>query len=140
MELTALAFAVLTAMVGSYMAGLLLRTGRPASTATRSRLPSWAVLGHGFLALVGIAVWIIYVLQGSDGLAWAGLVVFVLAASGGTLMFLRWRLDRRGSRAEVERRKRDLAEQQIPSSAVHLHGALAFGTLVLVLLVAVDVG
>ena len=51
-------------------------------------------------------------------------------------MGLRWLLDHHGRKAKVEANKLHLVEQQIPSAAVHTHGALAFLTIVMVLITA----
>lgn len=140
MDLMALTFWLLTAVGGFYMMGLTTRSGNTHSGATESHLPSVVVFTHMALALAGLAVWALYMGYNDDYLAWAALGTLLVVAALGTFMFLRWMKDRRGSEAEVAARRERLAEQQIPSTVVHIHGATAFLTIVLVLLAALKVG
>lgn len=139
MELLGLAFGLTTALIGAYMVGIVLRTGNPRATATRSRLPTWVMLSHALVAAAGLVLWMIYMGYDGAAFAWSSLAFLVLASAGGGWMFLRWTLDRHGEADAVERRRSELSEQQIPSAAVHAHGALAFVTMVLILLTALGI-
>ena len=139
MDLLVLIFWLLTAVGGFYMFGLTTRSGNTHSGATRSNLPSVVVFSHMALAVAGLAVWALYMSNGSDALAWSALATLLVVAALGAVMFLRWRKDRTGDEAEVARRREELAEQQIPSLVVHAHGASAFMTILLVLLAALGV-
>jgi hypothetical protein len=137
MELAALGFWIATAMGGLYMMGITLRPGIEESAATESHLSPMLVFGHGSLAMIGLALWAVHMVMDEAVTAWLTVATLVLVLGGGTVMFLIWMKDRRGGKPEtaadgVPR----LAEQQIPSTIVHLHGALAAVTALLVVLVA----
>jgi hypothetical protein len=142
MELAALGFWIATAVGGLYMLGVTLRTGRRKDAATgigetlESRLPSGVVFAHGSLALGGLALWAVHMIVDESATAWSAVVVLVLVAAGGTFMFVRWQADRIGDPEEVAAKRAQLAEQQIPSLVVHMHGALALLTFLAVLYVA----
>ena len=140
MALMALTFWLLTSVGGFYMMGVTARSGNSDSGATESNLPSLVVFSHMALAMTGLAAWAAYMGTGEDVLAWGSLAVLGVGAVRGTSMVLRWSKDRRGIEAEVARRRERLAEQQIPSAVVHLHGVTALATIVLVLLAALHVG
>jgi uncharacterized membrane-anchored protein len=125
-KLAALVLWIMTAVGGAYMAAVLLRTGNRASSAVASHLPSGLVFGHGFLALAGLAAWAVYMDTNTDAFGWGLVILLVLVAGGGSVMFLRWHRDRKQHAGER------LAEQQIPSGIVHLHGGLAALTIVAV--------
>lgn len=139
MDLAALGFWIATAMVGLYMLGITMRTGQQHSEAIASNIPSVVAFSHGFLALCGLAVWMLFMGYGTQPLAWGALAVLVLVALSGTHMIHRWAKDRKGSPEQVARNMDRLAEQQIPSSAVVMHGVLAFGTVGFVILSALFV-
>jgi hypothetical protein len=138
MELAALGFWIATAVGGIYMAGVIMRTGRPASPARSSNLPSAAVVGHGLLALTGLGLWAVHMRADEPETAWATVALLVLVAGGGGFMFLRWHRDRKEIDPAVPLDEQPLAEQQIPSFVVHLHGALAAVTILAVVYVAVQ--
>jgi small-conductance mechanosensitive channel len=140
MTLMALTFWLLTAVGGFYMMAVAARTGNTSSDATESHLPSVVIFTHMAMAMTGLAVWALYMGTAADGLAWGALGILVLVAASGLHMFLRWKKDRRGSDAEVMARRERLAEQQIPSPVVLIHGASAAATILLVLLAALHVG
>ena len=147
MEGVALAFGGLTVAGGLYMMGILLRTGRTETTdptkpdTVRTRIPSWLVFSHGSLAVAALAVWIAFMVYDEDYLAWTTVIGLLVVAALGTVMFVRWLIDHhRGTPEERAARKARLAEQQIPSAAVHGHGFLAFVTILLVVLVALGIG
>ena len=136
----ALTFWLLTAVGGFYMMAVAARTGNTHSGATESNLPSIVIFTHMAMAMTGLAVFGLYMGTAADGLAWGALGILVLVAASGLHMFFKWSKDRRGSEAEVARKRERLAEQQIPSPVVLIHGASAFVTILLVLLTALKVG
>jgi hypothetical protein len=136
MELAALGFWIATAMGGLYMMGITLRPGISESAATESHLPPLVVFGHASLAMMGLALWAVHMVVDEPWTAWLTVATLVLVLGGGTLMFLIWMKDRHGGNLETVEGQPRLAEQQIPSPVVHLHGALAAVTVVLVVLVA----
>ncbi len=140
MELAALGFWIATAIGGLYMMGITLRPGRDDSAAIESHLPSALVFGHGSLAVLGLALWSVHMVMDEAVTAWLTVATLVLVLGGGTLMFLKWMKDREGGGPEMIDGVPRLAEQQIPSAVVHLHGFLAFVTIVLTLLAALEIG
>jgi len=104
-------------------------SGHPAGT----RFPPPLVFGHFLVAATGLVIWIVYLIADAEALAWVALVLVVLAAAGGDLLFLRWWKEREQTGAQ-------LAEQTIPKAVVYLHGLFAVVTIVLVFLVAIGVG
>lgn len=139
MDLAALIFWLLTAAGGAYMMGISMRSGARTSTADESHLPAPVVFSHAGLALLGLAVWGVYMASEEDALTWVALVtLLVVAALGGALVH-RWLKTRRGNRATAELEEH-VAEQQIPTAVVVMHGVGALVTILLVLLTALGVG
>jgi len=119
-----------------------MRQGREGGSRIRPPL----ILGHFLLAATGLVIWIIYVANDSDSLAWVAFVLLAIVAALGWTMFAIW----------YQRRQRGPAaatgvtgepgspetppEQHFPVPIVALHGLLAVTTLVLVFLTAVGVG
>jgi hypothetical protein len=110
--------------------------GLPVDTATRLRPP--LVFGHVLLAVAGLVVWIIYLANDSDALAWTAFVILVPVALLGLTMFVRWigAGDHRRSAASGSSRP----ESHFPFPVVIAHGLFAVTTVVLVLLSALEVG
>ena len=119
--------------VGAAPAATDRATGAPTDQPVGTQFQQPLVFGHFLLAATGLVLWIIYVAVDSDALAWVALVIIVLAAAGGDLLFLRWWKQRDQTGAQ-------LAEQAIPRPVVYLHGLFALVTIVLVFLTAVGVG
>lgn len=139
MDLVALIFWLLTAAGGAYMLGVSMRTGAATTTARESHLPAPVVFSHGGLALLGLAVWGVYMATEDDGAAWLAFALLVVVALLGGYLLHRWLKTRRSPRSTTELEEH-VAEQQIPTSVVIVHGLGAAATLLLVLLVALDVG
>jgi hypothetical protein len=101
------------------------------------------ILGHFGLAATGLVLWIIYVANGSDALAWIAFAILVLVALLGWTMFAIWWRRRQtgaGPAAVPEAgASGEPAEQHFPVPIVALHGLLAVTTVVLVLLSALEV-
>jgi hypothetical protein len=130
MAVTALITWLVTAVGGFVMLFRWLGGGghKPGSG---SRLPASLVFAHFGLAVVGLVLWIIYLVNDSEGIAWAAFVVLLPVALAGFTMFARWL----GSRANTT-----APESGFPMAVVLGHGLFAAVTLVLVLLTAVGVG
>jgi manganese efflux pump family protein len=86
-------------------------------------------------------LWIIYLIDDKDVLAWIAFAALVVVATLGFTMFAIW-LRRRQARGAVTEAVTPStpAEQHFPVAVVGLHGLLAATTLVLVLLTAIGVG
>jgi ABC-type phosphate transport system permease subunit len=86
-------------------------------------------------------LWIVYVVNDNDTLAWIAFAALLVVALLGFTMVAIW-LQRRRSRGAVAEAvtPNTLAEQHFPVVVVGLHGLLAATTLVLVLLTAIGVG
>lgn len=136
MGLATMGFWIATGMLGAYMFGITLRLNSSADTSNDSHLSAVVVFSHATLAIVGLGLLLTYIGVGGPVLAWATFGVVLLVAALGAYMGFRWMWDRSGRRATVEANKLHLVEQQIPSAAVHVHGALAFVTIVFVLITA----
>ncbi len=155
MAIAALLAWIVTAGFGFFMLGTWISHGGARNPALTHFSPPLA-FGHFAIAASGLVVWVIYVLNDADVLAWISFGILVVAALGGDVLVLRWSKDRRARvdgavAASAERRGVDLdaageaaanrlAEQQIPSPAVTLHGVFAGTTIVLVLLAALGIG
>ena len=111
-----------------------------------SRIRPPLILGHFLLAATGLVIWIVYIVNDSDSLAWVAFVILAIVAALGWTMFAIWYQRRRrgpaaatgvsGSPGSSE----TPPEQHFPVSIVALHGLLAVTTVVLVFLTAIGVG
>ena len=98
------------------------------------------ILSHFGLAATGLVLWIIYVFNDSDVLAWTAFVILVaVAALGFTMFAIWWRRRQAGTLAAADAQPGEPAEQHFPVPIVALHGLLAVTTVVLVLLSALEV-
>ena len=136
MGLATMGFWIATAMIGLYMFGITLRMNSSAETSNDSHLPAAVIFSHASMAILGLALLLTFIGLGGAELAWATFGAVLIVAALGGYMGLKWFRDRHGDQAEVEEKKLHLVEQQIPSAAVHTHGALAFVTIVSVLITA----
>ena len=114
-----------------------MQQGREAGSKIRPPL----ILSHFGLAATGLVIWIIYLANDSDALAWIAFVLLaVVAALGWTMFAIWWQRRQRepvtGAAAGGERP----AEQHFPVPIVAVHGLLAVTTVVLVFLTAIGVG
>jgi hypothetical protein len=106
-----------------------------------SRIRPPLIMSHFLLAAAGLILWIVYLVNDSDTLAWIAFVALLVVAVLGFTMFAIWLRRRQGRAATVEAVTPNTpAEQHFPVAIVGLHGALAATTLVLVLLTAIGVG
>jgi hypothetical protein len=162
MALAALITWVITAGLGFFMLGTWISNGgtrTDGSAASHFRPP--VVFGHFLLAALGLLVWVVYVINDSQGLAWVAFVDLVVVAGLGDTLVYRWFKDRQagdagqtgssglrpgaggsrgGAGGAVGTRSTVLAEQRIPQAVVVTHGVFAVATVVLVLLAALNVG
>ena len=115
----------------------LARGGMRQQAASGNRIRPPRIMSHFLLAATGLVLWIIYVANDSDTLAWIAFAALLVVAVLGFTMFAIW-LQRRQQRAQTE--ANTPAEQHFPVAVVGLHGVLAATTLVLVLLTALGVG
>lgn len=135
-----------TALGGLYMLAVWLIendvTGRGTSA---SRLPLPVILGHVFLAVSGLVVWVAYLLLDRGALAWAAFYILLGIASLGFTMFARWIPVYRGPAMPVPAGVGEFAREMPPEGnfpvvIVVAHGLFAVSTLTLVLLTALGVG
>ena len=129
MAIAALITWLITAVGGFIMLGLWISRGghRPDSG---SRLAPGLVFGHFALAVIGLILWIIYLVNDSDALAWVAFIVLLPVALLGFTMLARW----------IPARRSSTAESRFPVAVVAGHGLFAATTLVLALLTALEVG
>ena len=108
--------------------------GLPVSAPTRLRPP--LVFGHVGLAVIGLVVWVAYLLTNNGSLAWVAFIVLLPVAVLGLTMFARW--------VQSGDHRRDAAvgaarpESAFPLPVVIAHGVFAVTTVVLVLLTALN--
>ena len=111
-------------------------------SATATRLPVPVISTHALLGLGGLMLWIGYLLEDQEGLAWATVAALGTVASLGLIMAARWL---RVYRAVVDpgpsltRQMPVPPERNFPLPVVVIHGILAVTTLVLVLFTALGV-
>lgn len=152
MAIAALITWIVTALGGFALLGIWLRRGglRQQAAGTTS-FRSGLIFGHFLLAAVGLVLWIVYVVTGTDSLTWLALGVLVVVALLGFAMFFRWLGVRRATTATVaggsepgsaaaQTTGEEPAERGLPVPAVAAHGLVAVVTVVLVLLAAVGLG
>ena len=143
MEWAALIAWLLTAGGGFVLLSIwLMRGGMRQPAEAGKRIPPPLILGHFLLATTGLVLWIVYLVNDSDALAWLAFgILLVVVALGWTMFAIWWRQRQsrqRGAAAAVE--TGEPAEQRFPVPIVALHGVLAIVTVVLVLLTALEIG
>jgi hypothetical protein len=141
MKWAALITWVLTAGGGFVLLSIwLARGGMRQQPEAGNRIRPALLMSHFLLAAAGLVVWIAYLADAEDALAWIAFATLLAVALLGFTMFGIW-LRRRQARPAVEAVTPNTpAEQHFPVSVVGLHGLLAAATLVLVLLTAIGVG
>jgi hypothetical protein len=137
MEWAALITWVATAGLGFVLLAIWLsRGGMKQTTGIRPYL----IFGHFLLAATGLVIWIAYLANDSDSLAWTAFVLLAIVAVLGWTMFAIW-YQRRAAGVSADAVEMGApAEQQFPVPVIALHGLLAVTTVLLVLLTAVGVG
>ena len=134
MDWAALITWVLTAGFGFVLLAIWVREGGMQQSGS-GRIRPGVILSHFALAALGLVLWIIYVVNGSDALGWIAFALLLVVAAIGFGMLGLWLGQRRGAAVAA-----DAAERHFPAPVVGLHGLLAATTLVLVLLAAAGVG
>jgi manganese efflux pump family protein len=139
MEWVALISWIVTAGGGFVLLAQWLRHGGMRQREGRQIRPL-LILSHFGLAATGLVLWIVYVANDNDTLAWIAFAILVAVALLGWTMFaIWWQRRQAGAMAEPGPTAGVPAEQQFPVAVVALHGLLAVTTVVLVLLAAVGV-
>jgi hypothetical protein len=121
---------VITLLGGLFLLAIWLIEYDPAiQRAAATRLPVPVISGHASLALIGLLVWIGYLVTGSDVLAWVTLAMLAVIVGLGVTMAVRWvRVYRAAPDPMVP------PERHFPLVVVIGHGVFALGTVVLVVL------
>ncbi|WP_407288838.1 hypothetical protein [Streptomyces sp. BP-8] len=140
MDIAALITWVITALGGFYLLGAWLSRG--GAKGGSSRLPVPVVFGHFALAVIGLIVWIAYLITDRDALAWTAFGLLVPVALLGFTMLARWLPVRRAGTATAGAAgaQPEPAERHFPVAVVAAHGILAVATVLLVLLTALGIG
>ena len=144
MEWAALIAWVLTAGGGFVMLAIwFARGGMRQRESGRIRPP--LILSHFALAATGLVLWLIYVANDNDTLAWIAFALLVVVAVLGFTMFAIWQRQRQGRAAVLQTATATSgppqpAEQRFPVVIVALHGLAAATRLVLVLLASLEIG
>jgi hypothetical protein len=147
MSIAALVAWILTAGGGFVLLAKWISHGGVRSPGT-SRFPAGLIFGHFGAAAAGLILWIIYLLNDQNTLAWVAFALLVVVALLGFTMLARWMPGYR-ARAAVAAGGGDRPasgtaerppEQHFPVAVVGAHGVLAVVTVVLVLLAALGVG
>ena len=149
MSIAALIAWILTAAGGFVLLGKWIFHGGVRSPGT-SRFPPGLIFSHFGLGAAGLVLWIIYLINDQDTLAWVAFALLVLVALLGFIMFARWlpgyrarttvNADRGGTGRAAPQTAQQAAEQHFPVAVVGAHGVLAVITVVTVLLAALGVG
>ena len=143
MKWAALITWVLTAGGGFVLLGIWLSRGgmRQEFPEGGSRIRPPLIMSHFLLAAGGLILWIVYLFDDKETLAWIAFAALLVVAVLGFTMFAIW-LQRRRTRGAVREALTPgtPAEQHFPAAIVGLHGLLAATTLLLVLLTAAGVG
>ena len=114
-----------------------MRQGHESGTKIRPPL----ILSHFLLAATGLVIWIVYLADDKDALAWIAFALLaVVAVLGWTMFAIWWQRRQRGAAAGPADAGERPAEQNFPVPIVALHGLLAVTTVVLVFLTAIGVG
>ena len=141
MKWAALIAWVITAGGGFVLLSIwLMRGGMRQQQEAGNRIRPPLILSHFLLAAGGLVVWIIYLINDKDALAWIAFAILAVVAVLGWTMFAIW-YQRRQARGDSEAAVPGTPpEQHFPVPIVALHGLLAVTTVVLVLLTALGVG
>ena len=142
MDWAALIAWLLTAGGGFVLLSIwLMRGGMRQQAETGKRIRPPLILGHFLLAATGLVLWIVYLVNDSDALAWVAFAILVVVAALGWTMFAIWARRRQAEATGTEAAAPGKpAEQHFPVPIVALHGLSAVTTVVLVLLAALGVG
>jgi hypothetical protein len=147
MAVAALITWLLTAAGGLFMLSIWISKGGPTQHRNDTMLAPPVIFGHFGLAALGLVLWIIFVVTGSQALAWVAFVLLLPVALLGFLMLTRWLPVYRGRKVAAAGASAsggasapvagDPPERHFPVAGVAGHGVLAVVTVVLVLLAAI---
>ena len=143
MKWAALIAWVVTAGGGFVLLAIWLsRSGMRQEGTPGTKIRPALILSHFLLAATGLVIWIIYLADDKDALAWIAFAILAVVAFLGWTMFAIWyqRRQRGTLDAGMASAGNSPAEQHFPVSIVALHGALAVTTVLLVFLTAIGVG
>jgi hypothetical protein len=142
MKWAALIAWVLTAGGGFVLFSIwLMRGGMRQQQEDGRRIRPPLILSHFLLAAIGLVVWIVYLVNDSEALAWLAFAILAVVAVLGWTMFAIWARRRQAETSGAEGAAPGRpAEQHFPVPIVALHGVAAVTTLVLVLLTALGIG
>jgi len=119
-----------------------------------SRLPVPVISGHALLAVVGVPIWLVYIVTDERKLAWMATFILVGVALLGLTMVIRWIGVYRAYRAVAEPAAVTVTsafgampvpapasppERNFPVAVVVCHGVFAVATVILVLLTTLGV-
>ncbi|MGB3301552.1 hypothetical protein [Gordonia sp. (in: high G+C Gram-positive bacteria)] len=133
MNIAALILWIITAAGGFVLLAKWV-TGGGIKPENRTRLPAPVVFAHFAVAVVGLVLWIVYLIADVDALAWISLGLLVLLALTGLLMVTRWLPVRAGNADNAQ-----APETSFPLPVVGAHGLFAIATVVTVLLTAIGI-
>jgi hypothetical protein len=133
MEWAALGTWVLAALGGAALGYLWVRGG---GMAQAGGIRPMRLLVHAGLAVTGLVLWIVFVVDGNSVFAWIAVAVLVAVALIGVSMAMIWLLGKSAPAAPTELP----AEASFPLPVVVAHGALGGTTLLLNLLAALGIG
>ncbi|MET4611116.1 hypothetical protein ABIC28_002097 [Rhodococcus sp. PvR044] len=147
MGIAALVTWLLTAAGGFYLLATWIAKGGVRQPRT-SHFPPAVIFGHFLLAVIGLVVWIVYLVVDEDALAWTAFVLLLPVALLGFTMLIRWIPVYRAAGASAGNggasapgsAPNGAPETHFPVAAVAGHGTFAVVTVVLVLLTALGVG
>lgn len=150
MEIAALVTWLLTAGGGFVLLATWIAKGGARQPRT-TRFPPAVIFGHFALAVIGLIVWIVYLVADQGALAWTAFVLLVPVALLGFVMLLRWlptyrtRTPATTTTAPAGAPTTPVgstppAEKHFPVAVVAAHGVFAVATVVLVLLTALGTG
>jgi hypothetical protein len=133
-EFAALGAWILSAAVGAYLMVVWTAHGGLVHQATKvTRFPVLVMVGHPLGAMIGMAVWVGYLVTGHAAYAWAAFAALIIVIIKGVLLFTRWLVGQGGRHARG-------TEQDFPARAVVAHATTAIATFVLVFLTAIRIG
>jgi hypothetical protein len=164
MSVVALITWILTASGGIFLLAIwLIEYDHDFQRAAATRLPVPVISAHALLAMIGLVVWIGYLVADSDRLAWTAVAILLTGTTLGLIMAVRWisvyrdfaaartgpghgrpRLLSHAPQRLPPGPERALPqgppERNFPLPVVIAHGVFAFVTVTLVLLTALGVG
>jgi len=123
---------VVQVLVGGYMFSYVLGAGQKSSNARATRIPDPVAVAHPLAAGVTVVSWLIHLASGERAFAWICVGLLLATAAGGLFMAFRTftggpTVDRPGRRQGVldpgDPAEIRVAEKQIPTPVIVLHGA-----------------